>query len=45
MDLMGLLSVYQERYTSAMYSGCGGGYLIVVSEEPVAGGLKVKVRG
>jgi hypothetical protein len=27
-----------------MYSGCGGGYLYVVSEEPVPGGFKVKVR-
>jgi hypothetical protein len=27
-----------------MYSGCGGGYLIVVSERPVAGAFKVNVR-
>ena len=27
-----------------MYSGCGGGYLYVVSEEPVPGGFQVKVR-
>ena len=27
-----------------MYSGCGGGYLIVVSETPVPGSLQVKVR-
>lgn len=45
VDLMGLLGVYQDHYPGAMYSGCGGGYLIVVSEEPVAGGIKVKVRG
>ncbi len=24
-----------------MYSGCGGGYLIVVSEKPVPGAFKV----
>ena len=27
-----------------MYSGSGGGYLIVVSNEPVAGAFKVNVR-
>jgi hypothetical protein len=45
VDLMELLRAYQAHYPGAMYSGCGGGYLIVVSEEPVAGGIKVKVRG
>lgn len=43
-DLMGILGWYQQRYPGAMYSGCGGGYLIVVSEEPVPGGAKVQVR-
>jgi len=27
-----------------MYSGCGGGYMIVVSEDPVPYSLRVKVR-
>jgi hypothetical protein len=27
-----------------MYSGCGGGYLIVVSEKPVPGAFQVNVR-
>jgi hypothetical protein len=27
-----------------MYSGCGGGYLIVVSEKPVPGAFTVTVR-
>jgi hypothetical protein len=27
-----------------MYSGCGGGYLYVVSEEPVPGGFQIRVR-
>jgi hypothetical protein len=27
-----------------MFSGCGGGYLIVVSDEPVPGALTVNVR-
>lgn len=43
-DLMGLLAHYQERYAGAMYSGCGGGYIYVVSEEPVPGGFQVRVR-
>lgn len=44
IDLLGLLKHYQGRYPGAMYSGCGGGYLFVVSEEPVEGGFRVKVR-
>lgn len=44
VDLMGLLRYYQARYCGAMYSGCGGGYLYVVSEEPVVGGFQIKVR-
>ncbi len=43
-DLMGILGHYQSRYAGAMYSGCGGGYIYVVSEEPVPGGFQVKVR-
>ena len=31
LDLMPLLKAYQQQYPGAMYSGCGGGYLIVVS--------------
>jgi hypothetical protein len=44
VDLMGLLKPYQEAYHGAMYSGCGGGYLYVVSDEPVPGGFQVQVR-
>jgi hypothetical protein len=44
VDLMGILHHYQSRYAGAMYSGCGGGYLYVVSEEPVPGSLRVQVR-
>ena len=44
VDLMGILEHYQARYAGAMYSGCGGGYLYVVSEQPVPGGFQVKVR-
>ena len=38
-DLAGLLSHYQRRFAGAMYSGCGGGYLFVASEQPVPGTL------
>jgi hypothetical protein len=44
IDLKRILSYYQQRYAGAMYSGCGGGYAIVASEEPVPGSLKVKVK-
>jgi hypothetical protein len=44
VDLASLLRVYQDRYPGAMYSGCGGGYLFVVSDEPVQGALKVTLR-
>ena len=43
-DLVSLLAHYQRRYPGAMYSGCGGGYLFVVSEEPVPGGFNVQIR-
>jgi len=43
-DLMALLKAYQKQYLGAMYSGCGGGYLIVVSEEAVPGGCQVNIR-
>lgn len=44
IDLVGLLAEYQSKYAGAMYSGCGGGYLYVVSDAPVPGAFKVKVR-
>jgi hypothetical protein len=44
IDLAGLAKVYQARYPGAMYSGCGGGYLYVVSDEPVAGAFQVRIR-
>ena len=44
VDLMAILRYYQSRYAGAMYSGCGGGYLYVVSEEPVPGAFHVKIR-
>ncbi|MGE5487111.1 MAG: hypothetical protein ACM3ZB_04730 [bacterium] len=44
VDLKAILAHYQARYAGAMYSGCGGGYLLVVSEEPVPGSFQVSVR-
>jgi hypothetical protein len=44
VDLVGLMHYYQARYAGAMYSGCGGGYLYVISDEPVPGAIKVHVR-
>jgi hypothetical protein len=44
LDLPGLLRAYQQRYAGAMYSGCGGGYLIVAADEPVPGAFTVNVR-
>jgi hypothetical protein len=44
VDLKGILRYYQTRYPGAMYSGCGGGYLYIVSDERVPGGFQVKVR-
>jgi len=44
VDLVSLMGYYQSTYSGAMYSGCGGGYLYVISDEPVPGALKVHVR-
>jgi len=44
VDLPALLRHYQARYPGAMFSGCGGGYLTVVSREPVPGSFAIAVR-
>jgi hypothetical protein len=44
IDLKRILGYYQRRYAGAMYSGCGGGYAIVASEEPVPGALRVRIK-
>jgi hypothetical protein len=44
IDLMGILNYYQSNYCGAMFSGCGGGYVYVVSKEPVPGAIRVNVR-
>ena len=44
LDLMEILAYYQSKYVGAMYSGCGGGYLYVVSDAPVPGSICITVR-
>jgi hypothetical protein len=44
VDLKAILRVYQQRYSGAMFSGCGGGYLLVVSRKPVPGTSQVTIR-
>ena len=44
IDLPAVLNNFQKRYQGAMYSGCGGGYLYVVSDRPVPGAFKVQIR-
>jgi hypothetical protein len=44
MDLLPLLKSYQQRYCGAAYSSCGGGYLYVVSEQPVPGTFHPAIR-
>lgn len=43
-DLWGLLSGYMSAYPGAMQSGCGGGYVIVASEQPPPGSSRISVR-
>jgi hypothetical protein len=44
VDLKAILRIYQGCFPGAMFSGCGGGYLIVVSEKAVPGAFQVNVR-
>ena len=44
VDLKSILNFYQLKYAGAMYSGCGGGYLFVVADQPVPGSFKPNVR-
>lgn len=44
IDLRALLDAYQAESAGAMFSGCGGGYLLVASEREVPGSLHVSVR-
>jgi hypothetical protein len=44
IDLRALLHYYQANHAGAMFSGCGGGYLYIASDEPVPGTFRVNVR-
>lgn len=44
VDLCALLAHYQALYPGAMYSGCGGGYLFVASDQPVPGSFQAQIR-
>ena len=44
IDLKAILNWFQARYPGAMYSGCGGGYMLVASELPVPNSLQIQVR-
>ena len=44
LDLKGLLASYQAAYPGAMFSGCGGGYIVIASDREVPGSFRVKVR-
>jgi hypothetical protein len=37
-------TIYFTKYHGAITSGCGGGYIIVVSENAVPGEVRIKVR-
>lgn len=43
-DIIPILEYYQQNYVGAMYSGCGGGYIYVASEDSVPGSFQIKVR-
>ena len=43
-DLVEMLGRYQADYPGAMYSGCGGGYLYVVSDKSIPGSIPVRIR-
>jgi len=44
IDLKAILRIYQRCFPGAMFSGCGGGYLMVVSGKPVPGAFRVNIR-
>jgi hypothetical protein len=44
LDLRALRGAYLGGVAGAMYSGCGGGYLVLASEREIPGSLRVRVR-
>jgi hypothetical protein len=43
VDLVARLESYRARYPGAMYSGCGGGYVYVASEDAVPDSFRVTI--
>ena len=44
IDLRRLLAAYADAYPGAMFSGCGGGYVIVASDEAPPGSAGIAIR-
>ena len=44
VDLKAILKAYQRDHPGAMFSGCGGGYLYVISPTRVPGAFNVQIR-
>jgi hypothetical protein len=44
LDLKEILQAYQKQYPGAMFSGCGGGYLLVASKKKVPGSFHVTIK-
>jgi hypothetical protein len=44
INLKSLLASYQASYPGVMPSGCGGGYLVIASEDEVAGSFRATIR-
>ena len=44
IDLLDILVSYQKKNFGAMYSGCGGGYLYIISDHLISNGFKIKIR-
>ena len=42
--LKAILKVYRKNHPGEMFSGCDGGYLLVVSRKPVPGAFQVTIR-
>lgn len=42
-DLLDILADYASEYPGAMYSGCGGGYLYILSHSSVPGASKIRI--
>jgi hypothetical protein len=43
-DLMAIFEYYRSKYAGAVFSGCGGGYLFIASEDLISGVFQVNIR-